>query len=440
MNRATAALAATTALAGLTLGTLASGYAAAPAPSGPANSSATALTLALAGTGTDSGTVAATHDGTQQVLTGQKNPEISVLKNQRLANIGVLAQEAHAGLSGQQGASSACSGVAGDGGRLVAIGDSGCLEPGAEPVEIRVSNLDLSGVQLIDPKSALAPLSALQPVIDQVVGPLTQALSAGLAPLDSGVITLKLGAVQSWCTADPGVAPKGSASLAGATIDLSVAGRSVPLVKLPVNPAPNTDVLVNLDAVLTAVLDGVRTELNTALDGNLAALSAIIDPIQQQIVDQLVARIAPQLAPLSDNVLKLVLNKQETSPDKVAVTALSLGVLPAATAFVGSPLVAAEVAQVSCGPNGRVATASPSPSPSATPSSSAPAKPGEKPKPTPDKGKSPAPKVPETVTAGLSGAEGTNSLRSALVAGGLLALALLGALVLTLTSRRSERS
>jgi hypothetical protein len=53
-------------------------------------------------------------------------------------------------------------------------------------------------------------------------------------------------------------------------------------------------------------------------------------------------------------VLRIVLNKQTVTEDRIDVTAMSLDVLPAAAAELGAPLAHADIGHVSCGPNGRV--------------------------------------------------------------------------------------
>jgi hypothetical protein len=160
------------------------------------------------------------------------------------------------------------------------------------------------------------------------------------------------------------------------------------VVDLPVHPAPNTEVLVNLDSVATSVLEGLRSQLTNTLDGQAAPLGAAIDPVQQQIVDGVLAQVGPQLAPLSDNVLKVVLNKQVRTPDRIDVTALSIELLPAAREQLDAPLVAAEVGHVGCGPNSRVAAVAEAAAPLAPAAPRPPAK---------------LPRVPSVVASGVAG-------------------------------------
>ncbi len=299
-----------TASAALTVLFLSSGSGLAAAAEAPsvARAEATAVRGVLAGTPEDSGTFTATHDGrTASTTTGTATPQAGVLGNQRLLNLGILAQEATASLVDGAGASAACAGIAGNGGSVAQVGGSRCLTPG-EPVGLSVANLDLTGAVVADPASALEPLNALQPVIDQLVGPVTQAVSAGLAPAGETGLAGTLGAVEASCTAGP-AGLTGASHIVDGRLTLAVGGQQVDLLALPVDPAPNTELFVNLDAVATTVLDGVRSQLNQALEGQAAPLDAAIDPVQQEIVDGVLAQVGPQLAPLSDNVLKVVLEQ-----------------------------------------------------------------------------------------------------------------------------------
>ncbi|MDQ4053118.1 MAG: hypothetical protein M3237_10515 [Actinomycetota bacterium] len=356
---------------------------------------ANALTLGIADSPISTGIVAATNDGLGEVKTGEVTPPIAVLGNQNLLDVGALIQDATAAVEGRDGMSEACAGVAGNGGQVATVGESSCIAPG-DPVGISIANLDLTGSVLIDPESALGQLAALQPIMDELVGPLTQAISDGLEPLGATGLGGTLGAVESRCTAIPGSA-EGSANIVDTQLTLSIAGTDVPLVNFPANPPPNTKVLTNLDVVLNTVLDALRTDINTTLDGALAPLSAVIDPIQDQIVNVLIAEIAPQLAPLEENILDITLNKQTTpTAGAIAVTAIDLKLLPAAAQFGSPPLVTAEIATVTCGPNGRTDA------PDGPDGPDAPGGPGG-----PDGPDNPdLPDVPTTVDSGVGGGNG----------------------------------
>lgn len=341
------------ALGALTLTAMAS--APALAASTASQASATALSISIAGSGQDTGTTTATNDGSGEVKTGVANPPIAVLGNQDVLDIGVLAQDAQALVQNKEGVSAACSGVAGDGGGVAEVGESECISPG-DPVGISIANLDLTGAVLIDPASALGPFAALNAVVPQLVGPLTQAISDGLEPLGATGLGGTLGAVQASCTAGPGSALSGTSNIADTKLQLDIAGSSTDLVEFPASPPPNTKVLTNLDVVLNTVIDALRVDLNNTLDAQLAPLQALIDPIQDEIVNALIAQIAPQLAPLEDNILDITLNRQTQSGGSIDVTAVVLKLLPAAEQFSGDPLVDIEIARVTCGPNDRVDT------------------------------------------------------------------------------------
>jgi hypothetical protein len=378
-------------------------------------SSAAALEISVAGEGSDSGRVTATVDSNgNEVVEGQVNPPIDVLDGQRLLNLGVLAQEANAFLDGRAGISEACSGVAGEGGAVAQIGDSGCLTPG-QPIDVSIANLDLTGTRLADPDSALAPLNdATDPVLQQLVGPATAAISDGLSQLGTVGLGGTLGAVQAFCEAEPGVAT-GDATLVNSQLTADVNGTEVVLLDFPANPDPNTEVVTELDEVVVLLLDALRTDLNNSFDGAGSELEAVPDAIQEQIVETVVADVAGQLQPLEDNILRATLNKQTTTGDgQISVTALDLAVLPGAQdSPLAAPLVEAAIANVTCGPNAVAGELE------------APGQPGE-----PTDVEAPAlPAVPTAVDSGTEGDDGT-------LLGGLM-LALAGAVAATGYRRRS---
>lgn len=326
-----------------------------------AQSSASALTIAVAGNAQGSGTVTATHDGDTESVKGETSPPVGVLANQGLLNVGVLAQEATAGISDGGGTSAACAGVAGEGGSVAQIGDSSCLVPG-QPIGLSIANLDLSRLVVFHEDSALAPLNAAtDPVIEGAVGPLTSQLSANVAQQlgNGGIFGGALGAVEARCTSSVGAGATGSATIVDGAIRAEFGGESVDLLDFPVHPAPNTRLVTDLDEVVNLFLTALRTDLNNTLDGQAAPLAQALDPIQDEIVDSAVAEIAPQLAPLEESVLAATLNKQaRPAVGAIEVTAIDLQVLPAARAELDASLVDADIAQVACGPNGRLPTTS----------------------------------------------------------------------------------
>lgn len=366
-------------------------------------SSANALTIGIAGSPADSGTVTATNDGSGEVKQGETNPPIDVLGNQDLLNVGVLAQEATARVAGNgDGNSAACAGVAGNGGSVASIGDSSCINPG-DPIGVSIANLDLTGVVLIDPASALGPLDPLNELGDVLLAPLTQALSEGLAPLGDTGLGGTLGAVEARCTASPGTAT-GTANIVDSRLTLDVSGTEVVLANLPAYPPPNTDLLVNLDVVGEMLLNTLETNFNDALDGALTPLTEpLIEAIREPLIEDLLGQIAPQLAPLSKDVLRVMLNEQTRSNGRIEVTALSIDLLPAAQQFGSGPLVSADIANVTCGPNGRFVEDPDEPNNPNNPNS---------PKdPTDPK----LPEIPTVVASGVAG-EPDNSTRNALTA------------------------
>ena len=281
-------VAATGLAAGLLVAAAGPGYAATVV----AQSSATALSLSIAGSGFDSGTYAATDDGSGEKVTGESNPPVDVLNNQNLVDVGVLAQEASTKIVGKDGTSKACSGVAGQGGAVGQIGESGCLTPG-DSFGVNFANLNLSDVVTIDPASALGPLAQLNPVVQALLGPITSALSSALGSTPIGDLSIggTFGAIQAVCSATPGAAT-GAANITDATLGATIAGQSVNLVTLPTRPAPNTEVVTDLDKVLDVILDGVKTDVTASLNGIASPLGTLTDAIKTQIVDTVVAQVA----------------------------------------------------------------------------------------------------------------------------------------------------
>ena len=327
-----------------------------------AQADANAITVSVAGEADGSGTVTATHDGTAESVEGQANPPVGVLGNQQLANIGVLAQEATADVQNRNGISAACAGVAGEGGAVVQVGESWCLEPGDAPLDITFAHLDLSGVELVDPESALAPLAEVNPVVEgmlsQITGPLSDALEQATEPMGDVRIHGRADAVDAYCEAEPGSA-EGDARVVNGQVFLTVNAETVALQDLEVKTGESTKVVTDLDEVLDAVLAAIEDDLEKSLDGALADVGGLSDQIRENIVDTLIGEIAPQLAPVEENLLDITLNEQAATDDSIEVTALSAHVLPAAEEYAGGPLVDAEVANVSCGPNARTAADNP---------------------------------------------------------------------------------
>ncbi|WP_323794132.1 hypothetical protein, partial [Nocardioides sp.] len=266
-----------------------------------AQSGANALTLSIGGNAFSTGSTIATNDGDKQTKSGEVEPAVGVLGNQGLLNVGALVQDAETDVTNRNGSSEACAGVAGNGAGVGTVGDSNCITPG-DPVGISIANLDLTGAVIIDPDSAIGPLAPLNAIGDQLVGPITAAVVAGLAPFGNVSLGGTLGAVESRCTADT-TSAQGTANIVDTELGLAIeqAGLDLVLAKLPANPPPNTKVLTDLDVVVDVITNAVETQLNDGLDGLAAPLAAVVDQVQTQLVDAIIGQIAPQLAPREEN-------------------------------------------------------------------------------------------------------------------------------------------
>ena len=331
----------------LSLVAVAPAMAAAPISQAGAN----AVNVSVAGNANGSGNATATNDGSTETRSGQETPPLSVLGGQQLLRAGVLAQQATARADGT---SAACAGLAGNGGSVINIGASSCLGPG-DNVNATLGSLDLSGLVVAEPGSALEPVNEVTgPILDQLAPVVNQVVDALSEQFGELGLVAGLGVVEGRCTASPGSAD-GSASLADAGITLDLPGnQTVTLLELPVNPPPNTHMTTNLSVVLTAILNALRTNLDTAIDGAGAPLNALVDAFQEEIVDAVVAEAEGNLAPLEQNLLDIVLNRQiRPTDDSIKVRALDLSLLPVAEAQLGAPLVSLQIGNAACGPNGR---------------------------------------------------------------------------------------
>lgn len=363
-----------------------------------AQASATGLRLSLGGTPTDSGTYTATNDGKKETTTGSDSPAISALGGQSFIQAGTLAQKAATEIRSKEGFSEACAGLAGDGATLVEVAEGGCLAPG-ENLALNAGSADLTGVQILGDQFPQDLQTALEPVLTPLLDGLTTALTT---VLDAGGIELglDLGAIQSFCTAEPGTA-EGDATLTDASLFATLGGTRIDLLEFPTDPEPNTKLVTDLGAVVQEILDALSTEFETAIDGALGPLTAVID--EAAVLAEALGQVGEQLAPLEENILDVTLNKQEfPEDDSIIVTALDLNLLPAAET-AGFELLSAQIGESACGPNSRVA-ADPDPTPD--------------PEPTPDP-------VPTAVPAGVESAPGTDG---GLGTGGNLALLALVAL------------
>jgi hypothetical protein len=320
-----------------------------------ARGEANAITATLLGESGDSGWVRATNDGSGENKTGPVNPLPTVLEGQPYAGIGVLAQDAAAA---NNGTSAACAGVAGDGGsaNVVEVGDSDCLEPG-DNVDIQLANLDLStlleaevasGSGAISDVLALLPepgqreafLSALQDAVDQIEENLG---NAGLV--------LDLGAIESSCEYDG--EGSGTTFLTRVGIDLVIpqVGRET-LITFDPEPAPNTKLPTGIDDLTDLVLQELRDGLNDNLDDLTDPIyDTALDPFQEQVVEQVVLQLKPALEDVEAELLEVWLNKQDEGDDgSIAVTGLSVSLLPGAAEFGAPEILELEIANVECAP------------------------------------------------------------------------------------------
>ncbi|MBG6098345.1 hypothetical protein [Nocardioides luteus] len=373
--------------------------------------SATALSLELAGTGArDTGTYAVTNNGSTESAEGTNEPLITALGGQKAIHAGTLAQDA---VATKDATSAACSGLAGDGATVVAVGSGDCLS-GGDNISLDAASLDFADVELVSSglfqgvdRQLIAELEKVGLSQTKVTDPLSKALKDLLAAMGDPGLHLDLGAVQSSCTADKDKA-SGDSSLANsrAYITVPTVG-DVTLVDLPVDPDVNQKVVTDLTGVTDAILDALRTQFTKALNGALAPANGGLDQLQTQVLDTALGQIETQLAPLEENVLDITLNAQTTSPGAITVTALDAKVLPAAQEFVGGSLAHLTIGTSSCGPNSPIA----------------------KTVKNPPKADNPPASVPTVVTAGMESYDDGSAGRIALVT--LLLLAAAGAGVAT---------
>lgn len=304
------------------------------------------------------GTVVATNDGTGEQKTGPVDPPVSVLSGQELAAIGVLAQDAAAN---DDGTSEACAGAAGDGGSVIEIGESGCLEPG-DNIALGLSDLDLSVLletEAIEGTGSLATLLGALGAdqLTAVVAALNEGLTQVTDQIGDAGLYVDADAVQAFCTAD-GETTDGTTLLANAGLRVVIpgvgpAGGTV-IEGFAPEPDPNTRVLSDLQEVYALLVTELEDSLNDNLDEIVDPLvNTVLDPLQEQVVNQALAQLEPALSALEQNLVEVVLNKQETSQGgkRIDVTGLYVRLLPAAEAAgAPAPLAQVEVANVGCGP------------------------------------------------------------------------------------------
>jgi len=324
---------------------------------------ANAVTVAVAGNAQGTGDVTATNDGTTEKKTGESAPQVPVPGGGFFTG-GVAAQEATATAPNGAGHSAACAGLAGDGGSVVNIGESKCLSPGNQ---ITGSLATFDPGALIDtalaplPPELTGPLAPLTGGLDSANDAIADALSDTEDQFGEMGLVSSVKVISGHCTAGPGGA-EGSAQIVDGAIQVSGGGQNITLLKLPVNPPPNTHLVTDLSQVLTTVLGALRTNLNESFDGAGAPLNAVLDPIQDEVVDNVVTQVEAQLGPLEENVLDITLNKQvRPEAGAIRVNALDLQLVPAAKAQLNASLASVQIGNVVCGPSGRVTQAAAAP-------------------------------------------------------------------------------
>lgn len=304
------------------------------------------------------GTVVATNDGTGEEKTGPVDPPVSVLTGQPFVDLGVLAQDAAAD---DDGTSEACSGVAGDGGSVIEIGESGCLEPG-DNIALGLSALDLSGLletEAIEGTGSLATLLGALGAdqLTAVVAELNQGLAQVTGQSGDAGLYVDADAVQAFCTAD-GSTAEGTTLLANAGLRVAIPGvgpaEGTVIEGFAPEPDPNTRVLTDLQEVYDLLVDELEASLSDNLDDITDPLiTTVLDPLEDQVIDEALAQLEPALQALEQNLVEIVLNKQETSQGgkRIDVTGVFVRLLPAAEAAgAPAPLAQVEIANVGCGP------------------------------------------------------------------------------------------
>ena len=316
---------------------------------------ANAITVSIAGNEQGSGNVTAKNDGSAETKTGDTEPTVGVLGGeQNLIRSGVLAQEATATAKNGTGRSAACAGAAGAGGSVVRIGDTECLKSDQGTARLSIASLDLSNSFLINPNSALGEVDTAP--ISTVVGEVTSALAGGVSDASEDLanlgLSVNLDAISAHCNAGPGTAG-GDSDFSDTNVALNVPGQEPVVVqRLKAHYPPNTDVFVDIADAADVILAMIEDDLRTSLQGAFAPLAdEVVSPVREALINEVLSQVQGQLQPLSDNLLRLTLNKQSRpSPDAIRVSALDLAVVPAAEEQVGGPLAGVQIGNVVCGP------------------------------------------------------------------------------------------
>lgn len=319
-----------------------------------------ALYLSLLGSPVSSGTVVATTDGKTNTVTGGSPVTIQALGNQNvIPSTAVLAQGAETHMSGLNGISSACGGLAGSGGGVVRVGDQEtCKLTGA--ISLNAGSVDLTNLAISNAGILSGLTGPIQTALQPLLTPALSAVSSVLKPIASALpVSVQLGAVNGQCMATPTTAT-GNATVAGLSVVVALP-QPIGTITIPLTIATgkNVHVLTNLDQVVAAIQKGLVDTLDANILGSgalsavntvLSTLGTSVNQLLGTLNTNLIAVIAPQLKPLESNILDGIINAQSSTPaphPTISVTALDLKVLP----ILGSNDVELRVGKIDCGPN-----------------------------------------------------------------------------------------
>jgi hypothetical protein len=320
---------------------------------------ANAVTLKIADQdGQGSGTFTASYAHGHQTTSGTSKPPFADPTGQKNLTGGVLAQEATA----RPGFSAACAGLAGDGGSVLNVGDSSCLEPGnlltgsfgsLDPATSVPSQLSQANLlkQIPQLGSALDQIQGqTQTGHDQLTGALDQALTQAKSAVGDGGLVVNLDMVDGRCTASDG-RTTGDADLTNAKVQFITPAKTFTILDFKPHPKPNTHVFTNLQAVADAIVGSFRDSLTHSLDGN-SQLSDALDTLQTQVIDAAAAQLQAKLGPLEQNLLDITLNQQvHPTPHSIKVRALNVDLVPAAKPQLsGNPLANLQIGNAACAP------------------------------------------------------------------------------------------
>lgn len=337
---------ATAVVGAATLFGLATGPALAAGP--VAQAEARALTITLAGQAADTGSYRSSHDGDRETTEGSNTPQLGLLGGQQLIQAGTLAQDAR---TNADSISRACAGLAGEGATVVGVGDEISCFAAGDTVRLSLGSLDLRDLEPITgdqlPEEITGPLGQLTGALDPLLDALNDAAEQAGAE-DAGIF-LEADAIESRCRAEADTA-SGTSLLENARIVGRFDETEVTLLDLETRPDPDTDVVATPSALTTLIREALQRNFEDTLGGQLGQIGEALGGLEQ--LDGPLDQIAEQLAPVTGELLRLRLNVQERpTADSIAVTALDLGVAPAAAEQLGGDLVGVQIGQVACGPS-----------------------------------------------------------------------------------------